>query len=235
MASLEQLDDGIWVASRPLRMPLVELGARMTVVRLDGGGLWVCSPVKLDAETRASVEALGQVRCIVAPNRFHHLYLRAWFEAYPEAERWAAPGLPDKRRDLTFTSVLGDGPPPAWGGTLDQHHVGGMPKVDEVVFFHRASRTLVVTDLLFHKREATGFQKVFWKLNGCHGRLAPSRFLRAMVRERHALRLSVDRILEWDFDRVVVAHGDILETGGKEAVRSGFGWLAGGVSPSARG
>jgi hypothetical protein len=229
MVPLDQLHESLWVASRPLRMPLVELGARMTVVRLPDGGLWVCSPVKLDDETRAAVDALGPVQHIVAPNRFHHIYLRGWFDAYPDAQRWAAPGLADKRSDLTFTATLGDAPPEAWSGDLDQHHVGGMPKLDEVVFFHRPSRTLIVTDLLFHKREAAGTQKLFWKLNGCYGRLSPSRMLRFMIRERHTLRLSIDRILEWDFDRVVVTHGDLLETGGRDAVRAGFVWLQGGV------
>ncbi|MFW6067166.1 MAG: DUF4336 domain-containing protein [Myxococcota bacterium] len=229
MGALERLDDGIWVAARPLRKTFADLGARMTVVRLEGGGLWVCSPVRLDEETRAAVEALGPVRCIVAPNRFHHLFLDPWLRAYPEAERWAAPGLPAKRSDLDFTATLDDEPPPSWRGTLDQHHVGGMPAMDEVVFFHAASRTLVVTDLLFHKRSAQGLQKLFWRANGCYGRLAPSRVLRLLIRERHDLRLSVDRILEWDFDRVVVAHGDVLESGGREAVRAGFAWLRAGA------
>ncbi|MFW5876951.1 MAG: DUF4336 domain-containing protein [Myxococcota bacterium] len=228
MSGLEELDEGLWVAPRPMKMPLLDIGTRMTVVRLEGGGLWVCSPVRLDDETRAAVDALGPVRAIVAPNRYHHLYLRPWFEAYPDAERWAAPGLPAKRSDLQFTSTLGDDAPPTWRGTLEQHHVGGMPKLDEVVFFHPASRTLIVADLLFHKREARGAEKLFWRLNGCYGRLAPSRFFRVLIRERHNLRLSVDRILTWNFDRIVLPHGDLVETGGNAALRDAFTWLKAG-------
>jgi hypothetical protein len=227
MAVLEQLDENLWASTATLRMPLVKLDTRMTVVRLSDGGLWVCSPTRLDDPLRASVDALGPVRAIVAPNRFHHLFLRPWFEAYPEAERWAAPGLPEKRSDLTFTSVLADDPPETWRGDIDQHHVGGMPKLDEVAFLHRASRTLLLTDLCFHIREAAGMQKLFWKLNGCHDRLAPSRMLRFLIRERHELRLSVDRMLQWDFDRVVVAHGEVLPAGGRDALRAGFAWLQG--------
>jgi hypothetical protein len=227
MAVLEQLDDNIWVATGTLRMPLVKLGARMTVVRLSDGGVWVCSPIRLDDALRLAVDAIGPVRAIVAPNRFHHLFLRPWFEAYPEAERWGAPGLAEKRSDLTFSSVLGDEAPPLWRDDIEQHHVGGMPKLDEVVFHHRASRTLVVTDLAFHIRGAVGVDRLFWKLNGCHNRLAPSRMLRFLIRERHELRLSVDRILQWDFDRVVVAHGEVLPAGGRDALRAGFAWLQG--------
>ena len=44
------------------------------------------------------------------------------------------------------------------------------------------------------------------------------------AREQGAVA-SLERILSWDFDRVVVAHGDVLEHGGRDALRHGYRWL----------
>jgi hypothetical protein len=46
-----------------------------------------------------------------------------------------------------------------------------------------------------------------------------------LIRDRRAARQSLVRILGWDFDRIVVAHGDVLERGGREALRQGYSWL----------
>lgn len=36
------------------------------------------------------------------------------------------------------------------------------------------------------------------------------------------MRAGVERILDLDFDRVIVTHGDVVETGGREALREAF-------------
>ena len=46
-----------------------------------------------------------------------------------------------------------------------------------------------------------------------------------MVKDKDALRAWRDRVLQWDFDRVVPCHGQVLESGGREALRDGFSWL----------
>ena len=63
------------------------------------------------------------------------------------------------------------------------------------------------------------------RLVGAHSYFGPSRLARSMIKDRAALRASVDRILAWDFDRVVVTHGDLVETGGREALRASFAFL----------
>ena len=64
---MRELDEGLWVEDRPLRLLGIEVGARMTVVRLEDGGLFLHSPVALDADLRSDLDALGPVRCVVAP------------------------------------------------------------------------------------------------------------------------------------------------------------------------
>jgi hypothetical protein len=224
---LEKLAEGLWVDARPLRAgPFLELGTRMSVVRLADGGLFLHSLVEIDDETRAALDELGPVRFLVAGNKLHHLSLASAARAFPEAQLWGAPGLAEKRRDLTFAGELGDASPAAWRSDLDSLAVRGIPRMNEVVFLHRASGTLLVTDLCFNVRHSDSFAtRLFMRMNGAYGRFGPSRLLRSMVRDRPALRASVERILEWDFERVVVTHGDVLERGGRDALRAGFAWL----------
>jgi hypothetical protein len=63
------------------------------------------------------------------------------------------------------------------------------------------------------------------RVNSAYGRFGPSRLLRFAIRDKAACRRSIDRILEWDFERVVVTHGEVLESGGREALRSAYAWL----------
>lgn len=126
----------------------------MTVVRLDDS-LWLHSPVPFDQSIRDQLDSLGPVRFIVAPNRFHHLYVAASAKAFAAARVYCAPGLDRKRKDLRFDAVLDDAAPPEWAGQIDQLIFRAFPPLNEVIFFHRASRTLVMTDLLFNIRESS--------------------------------------------------------------------------------
>src|SRR5258706_11147665 len=109
-----ELAENIWIAERPQSFYGLEVGTRMTVIRLADGSLLLHSPVALDAELRRELDALGCVRFTVAPNRVHHLYAGKVAEAYPEARLWVAPGLERKRPDLVFVAVLDDAAPPEW-------------------------------------------------------------------------------------------------------------------------
>jgi hypothetical protein len=224
---LRQLDDDLWVMERPLRFGGVELGARMTVVRLRDGGLWLHSPLALDAELRGALERLGPPRFAVAPNRFHHLYIGAYRDAFPSVQLFAAPGLPEKRTDLRFDGVLDrDEPPAGWAGQIDQALVRGYPLMNEVAFCHRASRTLLTSDLVFNiGADAARMTRIAFRLLGGYGRCGPTLSERLLIRDRAAARRSLERILAWDFDRVVLAHGHVLEHGGPAMLREGYAWL----------
>ena len=147
---LRALASDLWVAERPQRFYGLEVGTRMTVIRLADGSLLLHSPVALDARLCAELDAIGWVRFVVAPNRVHHLYAGRVVETYPDARLWVAPGVEHKRPDLVYVAVLGDEAPPEWRGQVDQVFFRGRPYENEVVFFHHASRTLVVCDLAFN-------------------------------------------------------------------------------------
>jgi len=222
-----QLDAGLWVVDHPdFRTGGVPIGTRTTLVRLADGGLWMHSPGPLPHALVQAIDAIGPVRFIVAPNAFHHFFVADAARAWPEASVHLAPGLAEKRKDLSCDAELGDAPPPAWKNELDQCLLRGVPRMSEVVFLHRASRTLIATDLAFNVREvASPFARLFFRLTGVYGKFATSRVLRLLTRDRGAARESVHRILAWDFDRVVVTHGEVLESGGREALRDALAWL----------
>src|SRR5439155_19926082 len=141
---LRRLAADLWVAERPQRFYGLEVGTRMTVIRLADGSLLLHSPVVLDPALRRELDSLGTVRFAVAPNRVHHLYAGQVAEAYPEARLWIAPGLERKRPDLAFVAILGDDPPAEWKDEVDQVFFRGRPYENEVVFLHRASRPLIM-------------------------------------------------------------------------------------------
>lgn len=223
---LRALGPELWVAERPQTFYGLPVGTRMNVMRLADGSLLLHAPVSLDAGLRRELDALGPVRFAVAPNRVHHLYAGQVAQAYPEARLWIAPGLERKRPDLAYEAILGDEAPAPWRGQVDQVFFRGRPYENEVTFFHRASRTLLLCDLAFNFRAGTHpVTKLLMQMILSYGHFGPSKLDPLLIRDRAAARASLEKILAWDFDRVVVAHGDVLESGGREALRRGYAWL----------
>lgn len=223
--TLERLDEGLWTASAPQTFMGLHVGTRMTIARLAGGDLWVHSPIALTADLRAEVDALGPVRHVVAPNVFHHLYAGDWETAYPDASLAAPAALARKRRDLALTSTLERAADAPWARELEPLHVDGC-MLDETVFVHRATRTLVSSDLAENFTTSPHWPtRLYLKAGGIHGRVGWNRLLRFVYRDRRAARRSVDALLAKDFDRIVLAHGAIIGEGGKSAIESTFAFL----------
>ncbi|MBK7947871.1 MAG: DUF4336 domain-containing protein [Deltaproteobacteria bacterium] len=225
---MHELADGLWIAEARLRFLGLELGARMTVVRLAGGELLLHSPVAATEELVRQVGALGRVAHLVAPNRFHHLFVGDWRRRYPDAAIHVAPGLERKRGDLPISSLLGSIPDPAWADVLDQVALAGIPTTNEVVFFHRSSSTLIASDLAFQiGPESPALTRAAFRAMGAYGCLCPTPLERLLVRDRAAFRGSLERILVWPIERVVVAHGAVCESDGRARLARGYDWILG--------
>jgi hypothetical protein len=208
-----------------------DFSTRMTVVRLSDGGLFLHSPIRLDSGLRSELDRIGEVRAIVAPNKFHHLFAGDCRAAYANAKLYAARGLPEKRKDLKFDGLLADEPRIEWRGDIEQRRIRGMPMLNEVAFFHPSSRTLILTDLVFNVPEGRPWGiPVLSLVLGVGGRFGPSRLGRWLIRDQKAARESLGHLMRWDFDRVIMAHGDIVETGGQRKVRDAFGFILGAAS-----
>lgn len=221
-----QLDSDVWFLDKPFKMMGIDIGGRMTVVRLADGTLLVVSPVALTPEDRAELDRLGAVRHIVAPNLMHHLYVGDLKKSYPDAKLYVPPGLTDKRKDLAPDGVLSDAPPAGLQGDFEQHLVAGMPGLQEVVFFHKKSRTLIQTDLAFNLTQMPSLiGRILFRLNGALGGVRATKVLRSLIKDRAATRASIEKILAWDFDRMIVTHGDVVRQGAKAELQAAYQFL----------
>lgn len=201
---------------------------RMAVIRLTGGGLLVWSPVALDDGLSAELAALGEVRCLVAPNSLHDLHLAQWCSAFPTARLFAAPGLAAKRPDLRIDVELDDAPPGDWPADLDYVLMAGNAITTEAVVFHRPSRTVLFTDLLqqFPRSWFSGWRALVARLDlMTEAQPTVPRKFRVAFTDRHAGRAALSRILVWPSDKVVMAHGTPVERDGRAFIAAAFGWL----------
>ena len=215
--------DAIWTVTEPFSFLGIPVGARMTVVRLASGELWVHSPVGTDHALRRELDALGPVRHVVVPSRFHYLCAAEFHGHYPDARVYVSPAAAPKLGKLRIAGVLGDEPEPAWAGELEQLGIRGHRFMDEVLFFHPAARTLIVTDLLLSTHaDSPWIARLAGRLGGFYERPAPPPELRFTFKDPVAWRECLERVLAWDFERIVVSHGHVISTGGKQVLRRAF-------------
>ena len=202
---------------------------RMAVVRLPGeGGLWIWSPVAPEADLLRAVTALGPVRHLIAPNALHHLSLARWAEAFPEARVNAAPGLTPSVAGTTLDATLGDRADAAWEGVIDQVVLRGNRITTEVVFHHRPSGTVLITDWVQHIPAGfySGWRALVARLDlmSAPAPEVPRKF-RLATTDRAAARRGVERMLAWEGPNLVMAHGAPVLGAGDAALRRAFRWL----------
>ncbi|WP_170319727.1 DUF4336 domain-containing protein [Polyangium spumosum] len=220
MAELVSIAEDLWAATHPLRIAGgVRMDTRMTVARLPGERLWIHSPIPIDDALAAALEELGKVSYLVAPNLYHNLFLGPASARFPEARVFAPPGLARKIPSLRIDEALSAAPPDAWAGVIDQRLVEGAPPMEEVVFLHRPSRSLVVSDLLFNIQRPEGLgTKFVLTLMGTRGKLARSRAWSLITKDKAAWKASVREVLALDFEKMIMAHGDVVADDAKARV-----------------
>lgn len=227
--ALQPFGPGIWLADGGIAdVAGFRYPTRMAIMKLPDGGLFVWSPVALTADIKSEVDALGAVSCIVAPNSLHYLSVAEWKAAYPAAKVFGAPGLRKRRPEIVVDAELGETAPADWAGAIDQVVVHGNAITTEVVFFHRASGTVLFTDLIQHfpKGWFKGWRALVAKLDKMTASEAevPQKF-RMAFRDRKAGRASIERILAWPAEKVMMAHGAPVVSDGRAFIRRAFRWL----------
>ncbi len=217
----------LWVYEEPLRFLGTRINRIMAVIRLSSGGLFVQSPAELTPEVKTALDDLGDVRFVAPTSKLHgHLHMEQYRAAYPDAELLAAPGLPARRPDLRFDRLLGSTPDPRWSADIDQTALMGNWWITELAFYHRPSRTVILGDMGYHITKNSSLEmRLLGRLGGIYERIGQPLEYKLTVRNEDTLRESIRNVLAWEFDRVIPGHGDIIESGGREAVRDGFRWL----------
>jgi hypothetical protein len=230
LAQLQRIGDALWGCEEPIRVFGIPQKHRMSVVQLRDGGLVVISPTHATSELIEELEALGPIQAVIFPSWWHDLHLAEWAERVPSATLYLAPSLVSARALLPAAATLGENAPELWAGQIGQQYVEGIGlKLEEVAFYHEASRSLILADLLFNYDDTfspiarTVGRYVLGSYPGC--RFAT--LFRPLVTDRPALRASLDRILEWDFKRIVLGHGALVEQDARDVFRSAFSWLEG--------
>ena len=220
--SLEEFVPGkIYIVEYPIQFGGLDLFSRMTLVRLDDGKLWVHSPCKPDAQLKSEIDRLGEVAYIIAPGTYHHLYISDFQSCYPDAETFLCPGLEKKRRDLRFDWILGNRPDSRWNSEFNQVVIQGTRIISEVAFAHENSGTLILVDLLEnigddYTHEAGLLLKFWWKAvfhMWNNPKAAPE--YQIGWGDKQVVRKALEKILAWDFDRIILAHGNLVESNAK--------------------
>lgn len=235
---LKSFGDDLWIVDGPVvRMALYGTGVpfttRMTVVKLANGDLWLHSPVQYSPALAASLDSLGRVRHLVSPNYIHYAHIAEWKRAFPDAIAWASPGVRDRAAqqgvDVSFDDDLTAEAPAAWAGDIDQHIFRGSKVMEEVVFFHRGSQTLVLADLIenFEPERLPGPFRWLLKLTGVlhpDGKL-PLDLRMTYWKGKQAARESFAVIRAWAPQRIVLSHGRCYPENALAELDRAFRWL----------
>lgn len=230
MITLEPFAENVWIVNGPtVRAVGIPFSTRMIIVRLGNGSWWVNSPVPTRRELLDGMTAEGPVNFLVAPTKLHVWRLESWHALFPDAKLWAPPQVPREFKRLSFAGVLGDVPPPSWTDDMDQVVFRGNLFVEEVYFLHRKSRTVIFGDFIQNHSPAKGrpLRNALLKLAGVAWPRGGVPFdIRLSFTNRKLARRSLEKLLAWDFDKLILARGLCVDKDAKAFVRRAFHWLA---------
>lgn len=221
-----------YVYYRPPAQPRYPYTHRAVVIRLQDRNLFIHSPIALTPALRHQIDALGTVQYLISPNHIHHLHLGDWKAAYPEAKLYASPGLPPKRKDLTFDATLSTSTlEPEWEGQIEQLLFKSWNGwLDELVFFHCESRTVIFTDMImdFDPAIFSGIARTTTRWNQMY-RHTPRGMQLVHSFGRDGLRQALATVKAWQPEHLIVAHSPWQCVDGKDAIAqflaNAFDWL----------
>lgn len=230
MQTLKQFSPKIWIYDgESVQWYGMPYTTRMTVIELPNNKLWVHSPSKISNSLLADLAALGSPHYLVSPNKLHHLYLEEWKALFPQACLYAPPGLVKKRTDIFFDHELADRPEAGWAEDIDQVIFRGSPIMEEVVFFHKPSGTLILTDLVenFPENYFSGIKSIIARMTGIvspDGK-TPLDWRLSFLMGKSKARDSFSRLLAWNPKKIIIAHGECIEQNAVQFLKKSFGWL----------
>jgi hypothetical protein len=227
---LESFGENIWIADGPqVRDMGILFTTRMTIVKLSDGAIWISSPVPVPDTILQGITALGPVTYLISGTPRHVWRLASWHKLFPNAQLWVTkPSIMTLQKDaLPVTGILGDEPESSWAADLDQVVFKGNPVGTEVMFFHRKTRTLILDDLIqnFPPKEGKPLRNAFFKMVGVLSPGGVGLDIKLAFINRNLARQSLAKLLSWDFEQLIIAHGPCLRTDAKAYVRQAFRWL----------
>lgn len=230
---LNKLADNVWlVEGQCVDFHGFPYPTRSVIVRFENGELWVWSPIAISEELAESIKKLGSVQHLVSPNKLHHLYLSEWKEKFPEALLWGPKTTQLKRADLNFEPALSDVSPCEWNDEFELFHVQGSFAMDEILFRHKKSKTLVVADfaenfeqefLDEHWRSWQRWVAKRWGIVVGKG-YAPLDWRMSFLRRAKVKKIRQE-LLSCDIKHVIMAHGEVQYNNGIEFLEKSLEWV----------
>ena len=234
--TLKPVADDIWIVDGPMirfgvpgfRMPFP---TRATIIRVEDGGLFIHSPTSLDAGLKAEVDRIGTPRWLIGPNRLHYWWIPDWHAAYPDADIYLAPKTAEQagaRLDFDYHPLDGQSGYP-WDRRIKTLLINGA-YMTEVAFMHTPSRTLVLTDLIENfepEKTATLLMRfLIWAggvrdPDGC----TPRDMRLTFLRNKAQVKAAVETMIDWNPERVIIAHGRWYDRNGGAELRRAFRWI----------
>lgn len=231
MVGLKEFAENVWIVEGPnVRDFGVPFTTRMVIVRLSDGSLWLDSPVWVPPDTLKRIIALGPIRYLIAATPRHIWRLAEWHSQFPQAQLWAAKHSPLtlKKANLEFTGILADNTPQAWIEDLEQIPFRGNPLIEEVIFLHRKSHTVILDDLIQNHLPVKGhaLRNALFKLAGvAYPNGGVPLDIRLSFIHRDLARKSLEKVLSWEFDKLILAHGPCVDKDAKAFVERAFQWV----------
>lgn len=204
---------------------------RMAVIKLSNNTSWVWSPIKInDRLAKLVEEKCGPVKYIISPNKLHHLFIREWKSYFPDSKVYASPGLAKRSlaKDIPFHAELNDEADTDWKNDIGQVVVRGSFLMEEVVFFHKESSTVLFCDLIqrHDKNQFNGWKRKLMIWNGLTGKdgSTPKEW-RLTFFDRKKARAAREKIMNWGISRLIIAHGECIESGAADVVEKALSWI----------
>jgi hypothetical protein len=201
-----------------IQMPVMKLPVRCVAVKTKKGVILI-SPIKFSSDQLQQIVELGEVTDIISPSLIHSLFMKKASKRFPNATVWAPPCMREKFPKMKIDKVLTQDSWP-FEDQIDMELIGGVKKVTEVAFYLKELRTLVVCDLAFNVQHPHGIGgRIVPLVLGTYKKFAISRLWNIFMKDKDTFSKSIDNILKWDFDQVVMAHGEVLTENGHEKLR----------------
>ena len=213
---MKQLAENLWLLRYPLTLLGADLNRNVTVLRLGSGDLVIHSTGPFTPEDVTAISALGKPRWLLDVMARHDTFAKEGRAAFPEAVYLAPEGFSETvgfpTQPLTHQ--------PEWGDEVEVLLLAGVPGMKEHVVLHRPSRTLIVADLFFDfgPEAPTWTHALMFLAVGAKHDPGMARSMRLTVKDKPALQASLARMMAWDFDRLIVGHGEEIDTGAKARV-----------------
>ncbi len=227
---IKKLTDNLWIVDGDcVNFAGLPYSTRMTVIRLSSRGLWVHSPIKWSPSLHNELALLGEIKYFISPNSLHHLFLTEWLTQYPQAKLYGTDEIIKKRTDLSFTKSLNMEQHWTWQNDIEQLMFIGSPFMQECVFFHKSSQTLIVADLVenFSGKNFNRWQKVLAKLTGIlapNGKM-PLDWRLSFIFKKTQARQCLEKILLWQPQQLIMSHGEIVTDNTTDFLTRAFSWL----------